>query len=139
MSFYQRHDLQPGSSYQLRVAGINVCGVGEFSDTVTFETLNCVIPQSPTFLKVSRMSDGNINFAWGMKNAGVHVESYILEIANGYHKMIVIYEGPEKTATIEKSTIDQLKAKTEDSSILIQVCGRIGYRRGPSLKVRFVA
>ncbi|KAM9351260.1 host cell factor 1b [Symphorus nematophorus] len=51
-------ELQPGTAYKFRVAGINICGRGAFSDVSAFKTCLPGFPGAPCAIKISKNLDG---------------------------------------------------------------------------------
>ncbi|XP_036960577.1 host cell factor 1-like [Acanthopagrus latus] len=51
-------ELQPGTAYKFRVAGINICGRGNFSDVSAFKTCLPGFPGAPCAIKISKNQDG---------------------------------------------------------------------------------
>ncbi|XP_075261582.1 host cell factor-like isoform X2 [Convolutriloba macropyga] len=56
-------DLQPGTAYKLRVAGINACGRGGFSPVAAFKTCVPGFPGAPSSIKISKSPEG-ANLSW---------------------------------------------------------------------------
>ncbi|XP_051914648.1 host cell factor 1b [Hippocampus zosterae] len=50
--------LQPGTAYKFRVAGINICGCGAFSEVSAFKTCLPGFPGAPCAIKISKNIDG---------------------------------------------------------------------------------
>uniref|UniRef100_A0A667ZIU7 Host cell factor 1 n=1 Tax=Myripristis murdjan TaxID=586833 RepID=A0A667ZIU7_9TELE len=51
-------ELQPGTAYKFRVAGINICGRGAFSEVSAFKTCLPGFPGAPCAIKISKNPDG---------------------------------------------------------------------------------
>ncbi|KAG5282091.1 hypothetical protein AALO_G00052110 [Alosa alosa] len=51
-------ELQPGTAYKFRVAGINNCGRGTFSEVSAFKTCLPGFPGAPCAIKISKSPDG---------------------------------------------------------------------------------
>ncbi|XP_053281564.1 host cell factor 1b isoform X2 [Pleuronectes platessa] len=51
-------ELQPGTAYKFRVAGINICGRGAFSEVSAFKTCLPGFPGAPCAIKISKNLDG---------------------------------------------------------------------------------
>ncbi|CAB1440929.1 unnamed protein product [Pleuronectes platessa] len=51
-------ELQPGTAYKFRVAGINICGRGTFSEVSAFKTCLPGFPGAPCAIKISKNLDG---------------------------------------------------------------------------------
>ncbi|KAM4571253.1 LOW QUALITY PROTEIN: host cell factor 1b [Fundulus diaphanus] len=54
----RRVELQPGTAYKFRVAGINICGRGAFSEVSAFKTCLPGFPGAPCAIKISKSLDG---------------------------------------------------------------------------------
>lgn len=51
-------DLQPGTAYKFRVAGMNACGRGPWSEVSAFKTCLPGFPGAPSAIKISKAVDG---------------------------------------------------------------------------------
>ncbi|XP_024915340.1 host cell factor 1b isoform X6 [Cynoglossus semilaevis] len=51
-------ELQPGTAYKFRVAGINICGRGAYSEVSAFKTCLPGFPGAPSAIKISKNLDG---------------------------------------------------------------------------------
>ena len=51
----KRQELLPGTAYKFRVAGINACGRGQFSEVSAFKTCMLGFPGAPTASKISKV------------------------------------------------------------------------------------
>lgn len=51
----KKHELQPGTAYKFRVAGINACGRGPFSEISAFKTCLPGFPGAPCAIKISKV------------------------------------------------------------------------------------
>ena len=51
-------DLKPGQAYKFRVAGINSCGRGPWSEVSAFKTCMPGFPGAPSAIKISKSNDG---------------------------------------------------------------------------------
>ncbi len=57
-SLLRKVELQPGTAYKFRVAGINACGRGSWSEVSAFKTCLPGFPGAPSAIKVSKSGDG---------------------------------------------------------------------------------
>ena len=55
-SVLKKQELQPGTAYKFRVAGINACGRGPFSEVSAFKTCLPGFPGAPSAIKISKVS-----------------------------------------------------------------------------------
>ena len=51
----KRLELQPGTAYKFRVAAINSCGRGAFSEVTAFKTCLPGFPGAPSSIKISKV------------------------------------------------------------------------------------
>lgn len=51
----KKMELQPGTAYKFRVAGINACGRGAFSEISAFKTCLPGFPGAPCAIKISKV------------------------------------------------------------------------------------
>jgi len=54
-SALKRLELQPGTAYKFRVAAINSCGRGPFSEVTAFKTCLPGFPGAPSSIKISKV------------------------------------------------------------------------------------
>lgn len=52
----KKMELQPGTAYKFRVAGINACGRGAFSEISAFKTCLPGFPGAPCAIKISKVT-----------------------------------------------------------------------------------
>ena len=55
-SLLKRQELLPGTAYKFRVAGINACGRGPFSEISAFKTCLPGYPGAPSAIKISKVN-----------------------------------------------------------------------------------
>ena len=58
-SVLKRQELLPGTAYKFRVAGINACGRGPFSEISAFKTCLPGFPGAPSAIKISKVYVAN--------------------------------------------------------------------------------
>ena len=57
-SLGKKLELAPGTAYKFRVAGINACGRGAWSEISAFKTCLPGFPGAPSAIKISKSTDG---------------------------------------------------------------------------------
>ncbi|XP_032893953.1 host cell factor 2 [Amblyraja radiata] len=57
-SMLKKQELLPGTAYKFRVAGINACGRGSFSEICAFKTCLPGFPGAPSAIKITKSADG---------------------------------------------------------------------------------
>ena len=57
-SLAKKLELAPGTAYKFRVAGINACGRGAWSEISAFKTCLPGFPGAPSAIKISKSTDG---------------------------------------------------------------------------------
>ncbi|XP_078075802.1 host cell factor 1-like isoform X2 [Mustelus asterias] len=57
-SMLKKQELLPGTAYKFRVAGINACGRGSFSEICAFKTCLPGFPGAPSAIKITKSVDG---------------------------------------------------------------------------------
>jgi hypothetical protein len=58
-SVLKKQELLPGTAYKFRVAGINACGRGPFSEISAFKTCLPGYPGAPSAIKISKVCLSN--------------------------------------------------------------------------------
>lgn len=61
-SVLKRQELLPGTAYKFRVAGINACGRGPWSEISAFKTCLPGYPGAPSAIKISKVGYLNIKY-----------------------------------------------------------------------------
>lgn len=64
----KKMELQPGTAYKFRVAGINACGRGAFSEISAFKTCLPGFPGAPCAIKISKVNAPGKPFPLGPSN-----------------------------------------------------------------------
>ena len=56
----QKQELLPGTAYKFRVAGINACGRGTYSEISAFKTCLPGYPGAPSAIKISKVGESTV-------------------------------------------------------------------------------
>lgn len=77
----KKQELLPGTAYKFRVAAINACGRGLFSDVSAFKTCLPGFPGAPSAIKISKNAEG-AHLSWeAPSNAAGNVSEYSVYLA----------------------------------------------------------
>ena len=68
-------DLAPGTAYKFRVAGINACGRGAWSEVSAFKTCLPGFPGAPSAIKISKSPDG-AHLSWEPPSTSTGMDHY---------------------------------------------------------------
>lgn len=95
-------ELYPNTMYAFRIAGINSCGIGEFSKMIAFRTLAEGLPAHPSNLKFIPMHNA-LRLCWNPSQLEDRVNQYFAFIgvkANDSVNFNRIYCGNQPTCTV---------------------------------------
>lgn len=77
----KKQELLPGTAYKFRVAAINACGRGLFSDVSAFKTCLPGFPGAPSAIKISKNAEG-AHLSWeAPSNTAGNVSEYSVYLA----------------------------------------------------------
>ncbi|CAF0833913.1 unnamed protein product [Rotaria sordida] len=75
-------DLEPGVIYKLRIAAVNSCGQGPWSEAAAFKTCLPGAPPAPSNIKITKTSDGGAHLTWDApSNASCLITGYAVYLA----------------------------------------------------------
>ncbi|MBU6144057.1 MAG: fibronectin type III domain-containing protein [Acidobacteria bacterium] len=75
-------NLQPGRTYQFRVAAVTGVGVGAYSNTITVTTPGAVGPVAPASLVVSNVKTATASLSWSGVIATQKVSNYVVDVSS---------------------------------------------------------
>ncbi|XP_053773123.1 host cell factor 1 isoform X7 [Desmodus rotundus] len=149
----KKHELQPGTAYKFRVAGINACGRGPFSEISAFKTCLPGFPGAPCAIKISKSPDG-AHLTWEPPSvtSGKIVEySVYLAIqssqAGGEPKssapaqlaFMRVYCGPSPSCLVQSSSLSNAHIDyTTKPAIIFRIAARNEKGYGPATQVRWL-
>lgn len=154
-SVLKRQELLPGTAYKFRVAGINACGRGPFSEVSAFKTCLPGFPGAPSAIKISKSSEGaHLSWEPPQNTAGKITEySVYLAVRNAAAAAQVdqkpgspaqlafvrVYCGPSPscvvtTASLASAHIDY----TTKPAIIFRIAARNEKGYGPATQVRWL-
>lgn len=149
----KKQELQPGTAYKFRVAGINACGRGPFSEISAFKTCLPGFPGAPCAIKISKSPDG-AHLTWEPPSvtSGKIIEySVYLAIqssqASGEPKsstpaqlaFMRVYCGPSPSCLVQSSSLSNAHIDyTTKPAIIFRIAARNEKGYGPATQVRWL-
>ncbi|XP_055231861.1 host cell factor 1 isoform X1 [Gorilla gorilla gorilla] len=149
----KKQELQPGTAYKFRVAGINACGRGPFSEISAFKTCLPGFPGAPCAIKISKSPDG-AHLTWEPPSvtSGKIIEySVYLAIqssqAGGELKsstpaqlaFMRVYCGPSPSCLVQSSSLSNAHIDyTTKPAIIFRIAARNEKGYGPATQVRWL-
>lgn len=148
----KKHELQPGTAYKFRVAGINACGRGPFSEISAFKTCLPGFPGAPCAIKISKSPDG-AHLTWEPPSvtSGKIIEySVYLAIqssTSGEQKATTpaqlafmrVYCGPNPSCLVQTSSLSNAHIDyTTKPAIIFRIAARNEKGYGPATQVRWL-
>nr|XP_033778298.1 host cell factor 1 isoform X2 [Geotrypetes seraphini] len=146
-------ELQPGTAYKFRVAGINACGRGPFSEISAFKTCLPGFPGAPCAIKISKSPDG-AHLTWEPPSvtSGKIIEySVYLAIqssqAGGEQRastpaqlaFMRVYCGPNPSCLVQSSSLSNAHIDyTTKPAIIFRIAARNEKGYGPATQVRWL-
>eukprot|EP00116_Pleurobrachia_bachei_P008461 sb/3468723/ len=82
----ERLELSPGTTYRFRIAAINACGRGEFSEPAAFKTCIPGFPGAPSSIRISKVWFQNLSWQEPL--------SQILVSFTGARETVLVQKGP---------------------------------------------
>ncbi|XP_017574631.1 host cell factor 1a isoform X2 [Pygocentrus nattereri] len=145
-------ELQPGTAYKFRVAGINTCGRGAFSEISAFKTCLPGFPGAPCAIKISKSPDG-AHLTWEPPSvtSGKIIEySVYLAIqssqtteakasAPAQLAFMRVYCGPNPSCLVQSSSLSNAHIDyTTKPAIIFRIAARNEKGYGPATQVRWL-
>ncbi|XP_056665908.1 host cell factor 1-like isoform X3 [Monodelphis domestica] len=151
-SQFKKQELQPGTAYKFRVAGVNACGQGPFSEISAFKTCLPGFPGAPCAIKISKNPDG-AHLTWEPPSvtSGKIIEySVYLAIQSSQlnePKNLVpaqlafmrVYCGPNPSCLVQSSSLSSAHIDyTTKPAIIFRIAARNEKGYGPATQVRWL-
>lgn len=142
-------ELQPGTAYKFRVAGINICGRGAFSEVSAFKTCLPGFPGAPCAIKISKSPDG-AQLTWeppAVTSGRITEYSVYLAIqssqasggAQGQLAFMRVYCGPSPSCLVQTSSLSNAHIDyTTKPAIIFRIAARNQKGYGPATQVRWL-
>ncbi|XP_018581342.2 host cell factor 1a isoform X2 [Scleropages formosus] len=148
----KKMELQPGTAYKFRVAGINACGRGAFSEISAFKTCLPGFPGAPCAIKISKSPDG-AHLTWEPPSvtSGKIIEySVYLAIQSTQSSepkasspaqlaFMRVYCGPSPSCLVQTSSLSNAHIDyTTKPAIIFRIAARNEKGYGPATQVRWL-
>ncbi|XP_076596932.1 host cell factor 1b isoform X4 [Chaetodon auriga] len=146
-------ELQPGTAYKFRVAGINICGRGAFSEVSAFKTCLPGFPGAPCAIKISKNLDG-AQLTWeppAVTSGKITEYSVYLAIQSSQATssgsgsgpaqlaFMRVYCGPNPSCLVQASSLANAHIDyTTKPAIIFRIAARNQKGYGPATQVRWL-
>ncbi|XP_076099763.1 host cell factor 1-like isoform X2 [Mytilus galloprovincialis] len=152
-SVLKKQELLPGTAYKFRVAGINACGRGPFSEISAFKTCLPGYPGAPSAIKISKSPEGaHLSWEPPQNTAGKITEySVYLAVRNAASQtdqkpgapaqlaFVRVYCGPAPTCTVTTASLASAHIDyTTKPAIIFRIAARNEKGYGPATQVRWL-
>ncbi|XP_062830123.1 host cell factor 1 isoform X2 [Anolis carolinensis] len=148
----KKQELQPGTAYKFRVAGINACGRGPFSEISAFKTCLPGFPGAPCAIKISKNPDG-AHLTWeppSVTSGKITEYSVYLAIqsaqagepksaAPAQLAFMRVYCGPSPSCLVQSASLSNAHIDyTTKPAIIFRIAARNEKGYGPATQVRWL-
>jgi len=150
-------ELAPGTAYKFRVAGINACGRGAWSEIGAFKTCLPGFPGAPSAIKISKSTDG-AHLSWEPPSTSTgDIEEYSVYLAvksattsaQGETKTVTtspsqlafvrVFCGPSAQCVVPNSSLAAAHIDTTTKpAIIFRIAARNEKGYGPATQVRWL-
>jgi len=159
----KKQELLPGTAYKFRVAAINACGRGPFSDVSAFKTCLPGFPGAPSAIKISKNTEG-AHLSWeAPSNSAGSVSEYSVYLAirsqsanqSDADKQVAgltsssstpvqlafvrVYCGAQPTCTVSTATLQSAHIDfSTKPAIIFRIAAKNDKGYGPATQVRWL-
>ncbi|XP_078063518.1 host cell factor 1-like [Mustelus asterias] len=148
----KRQELQPGTAYKFRVAGINACGRGPFGEISAFKTCLPGFPGAPCAIKISKSPDGaHLTWEPPSMTSGKIIEYSVylaiqstqsLELKTSSPAQLAfmrVYCGPNPSCLVQSANLSNAHIDyTTKPAIIFRIAARNEKGYGPATQVRWL-
>jgi len=156
-SLCKKVDLQPGTAYKFRVAGINACGRGAWSEISAFKTCLPGFPGAPSAIKISKSTDG-AHLSWeppststgdiveysvylAVKSATTSTQGDMRTVSSSPSQLafVRVFCGPSAQCVVPNSSLAAAHIDTTTKpAIIFRIAARNDKGYGPATQVRWL-
>uniref|UniRef100_A0A4W3HVW1 Host cell factor 1 n=1 Tax=Callorhinchus milii TaxID=7868 RepID=A0A4W3HVW1_CALMI len=151
-SMLKKQELLPGTAYKFRVAGINACGRGPFSEICAFKTCLPGFPGAPSAIKITKSVDGaHLTWEPPATTAGKILEYsvylavrsiQVTEVKSGSPAQLAfmrVYCGAKPSCVVSSSHLANAHIDcTTKPAIIFRIAARNEKGYGPATQVRWL-
>lgn len=151
----KKMELQPGTAYKFRVAGLNSCGRGGWSEVSAFKTCLPGFPGAPSAIKISKSPEGaHLSWEPPQSTAGDITEYSVYLAVKGTSAaqsgaasgagpsqlaFVRVYCGPSSQCTVPNSSLSSAHIDTTTKpAIIFRIAARNEKGYGPATQVRWL-
>ncbi|KAK7102658.1 hypothetical protein V1264_020848 [Littorina saxatilis] len=147
----KKQELQPGTAYKFRVAGMNACGRGPFSEVSAFKTCLPGFPGAPSAIKISKSTEGaHLSWEPPQNTAGKITEySVYLAVRNANSEpkpgtpsqlaFVRVFCGPSPSCVVTNASLQSAHIDyTTKPAIIFRIAARNEKGYGPATQVRWL-
>lgn len=157
-SLMKKVELQPGTAYKFRVAGINACGRGPWGEVSAFKTCLPGYPGAPSAIKISKSAEG-ASLSWeppqlaaggeiieysvylAVKSATTQSQGDTRTVSSTASQLafVRVYCGPLNHCTLPASSLTAAHVDTSSKpAVIFRIAARNDKGYGPATQVRWL-
>uniref|UniRef100_A0A158PB36 Fibronectin type-III domain-containing protein n=1 Tax=Angiostrongylus cantonensis TaxID=6313 RepID=A0A158PB36_ANGCA len=140
VNFLQKAELEPGTAYRFRVAGINSIGRGPWSEVSAFKTCLPGFPGAPSSIKITKGQDGaQLTWEPPQNVAGSFEFLNLLDINLNFLTYVFLYVGAEPECVVNQSNLAAAYVdQSAKPAIIFRIAARNEKGYGPATQVRWL-
>lgn len=144
--YLKKVELEPGTAYKFRVAGINACGRGPWSEVTAFKTCLPGYPGAPSSIKITKGADG-AHLSWEPpQNTSGRIIEYSVYLAvkntqgaDNQLAFVRVYVGNEPQCVVTNVNLAAAHIDTTTKpAIIFRIAARNDKGYGPATQVRWL-